>query len=161
MNADASMRKALLSSLEEGGAHIGFAAAVKDFPAGLRGRRVPGVPHTAWHLVYHLWIAQADILDYIRVPGHVSPAYPSGYWPTEDEPAEGREWERKVRAFGRDLEALCALVRDPGEDLFRPRPEGGEGFLARSALLVIDHNSYHLGQLVDLRQLLGVPVRDW
>ena len=161
MNADASMRKALLSSLEEGGAHIGFAAAVKDFPAGLRGRRVPGVPHTAWHLVYHLWIAQNDILEYIRVPAHPSPEYPSGYWPKEDEPADAREWERKVGEFDRDLKALCALVRDPGEDLLVPRPEGGDGSLARAALLAIDHNSYHIGQLVDLRMLLGVPVRDW
>jgi hypothetical protein len=161
MNTDASLRKALLASLAEGGAHIGFAAAVKDFPAGLRGRRVPGIPHTAWHLVYHLWIAQNDILEYIRVPGHPSPAYPSGYWPKEDEPADGREWERKVREFDRDLKALCALVRDPGEDLFRPRPEGGDGSLARAALLAMDHNAYHIGQLIDLRMLLGVAVRDW
>jgi hypothetical protein len=154
------MRKVLLYPLEEGGAHIGFAAAVNGFPAGLRGRRVPGIPHTAWHLVYHLWIAQNDILDYIRVPGHPSPDYPSGYWPQEEEPEDGREWERKVRAFGKDLEDLCALVRDPGEDLFRPRA-GGEGSLARAALLAIDHNSYHVAQLVDLRLLLGVAVRDW
>ena len=160
MNTEVSMRKALLYSLEEGGAHISLAAAVKDFPAGLRGRRVPGIPHTAWHLLYHLWICQNDIIEYIRVPGHPSPEYPSGYWPKEDAPADGREWESKLRAFQKDLRDLCAMVRDPGEDLFQPRA-GAQGYLARAALLVVDHNSYHIGQLVDLRMRLGEPVRDW
>jgi hypothetical protein len=160
MNAEASMRKALLYSLEEGGAHISLAAAVKDFPAELRGRRVPGVPHTAWHLLYHLWLCQNDIIEYIRAPDHPSPEYPSGYWPKQDAPADEREWDRKLRAFQKDLRELAAMVRDPGEDLFQLRV-GGHGYLARAALLVVDHNSYHIGQLVDLRMLLGVPVRDW
>ena len=160
MNTESSMRKALLLPLEEGGAHISLAAAVKDFPAELRGRRVPGIPHTAWHLLYHLWLCQNDIIEYIRVPDHPSPEYPSGYWPKEDGPADGRQWDGKLRAFQKDLRDLCAMVRDPGEDLFQPRA-GGQGYLARAALLVVDHNSYHIGQLVDLRMLLGVPVRDW
>lgn len=161
MSQDAMIREQLLKPLTEGGAHIPFAAAVAGLPAGLRGKRVPNLAHTAWGLVYHLWIAQNDILEYIRRPGVVSPEYPSGYWPQEDAPADPREWDRKVRAFEKDLQALCALLRDPQEDLFAPRPEGGDSCLARAALLVIDHNSYHIGQLVDLRMLLGVPVRDW
>jgi hypothetical protein len=160
MSAEDSLRKVLLLSLGEGGAHIGFAAALKDFPASLRGGRVPRIPHTAWHLVYHLWVAQNDILEYILTPAHPSPEYPSGYWPKEDAPSDGR-WERTVRGFEQDLERLCALVRDPGEELFAARPAGGDGSLARAALLAIDHNSYHIGQLVDLRMALGVPVRDW
>ncbi len=160
MNAESSMRKALLFALEEGGAHVSLTAAVKDFPAELRGRKVPGIPHTAWHLIYHLWLCQNDIIEYIRVPDHPSPEYPSGYWPKEDAPADGREWDRKLQAFQKDLRELAAMVRDPGEDLFQPRV-GGHGYLARAALLVVDHNSYHIGQLVDLRMLLGVPVRDW
>jgi hypothetical protein len=160
MNAEALMRKALLFSLEEGGAHIPLAAAAKGFPAELRGRRVPGIPHTAWHLVFHLWLCQNDIIEYIRVPAHPSPEYPSGYWPKEDAPADSREWDAKLRAFDKDLRELAAMVRDPAEDLFQLRA-GGHGYLARAALLVVDHNSYHIGQLVDLRMLLGVPVRDW
>ena len=160
MTDDAPMRKALLYALEEGGAHIPLTAAVKDFPPALRARRVPGVPHTAWHLLYHLWIAQNDIIEYIRVAGHPSPPYPSGLWPKGDGPQDGREWNRTLAAFAKDLEGLAAMVRDPAEDLFQHRV-GGHGYLARAALLVIDHNSYHIGQMVDLRMLLGVPVRDW
>ena len=161
MSQDAKIREQLLKPLAEGGAHIPFAAAVAGLPAGLRGRRVPELAHTAWMLVFHLWIAQNDILEYIRRPGVVSPEYPSGYWPKQDAPESPREWERKVLAFDEDLQALCALLRDPEEDLFEPRPKGGDSCLARAALLAIDHNSYHIGQLVDLRMLLGAPVRDW
>jgi len=155
------LREELVKSLAEGGAHIPFAAAAAGFPAELRGRRVPGLAHTAWQLVYHLRLAQFDIVEYIRQPGHASPDYPSGYWPKQDGPADPMEWERTVQSFQADLEGLCALVSDPEEDLFQPRPKGGDSSLARAALLVIDHNAYHIGQLVDLRMLLGVPVRDW
>jgi uncharacterized damage-inducible protein DinB len=155
------LRALLVTSLEGHGAHIPFEAAVKGFPQELYGRRVPSLAHTGWHLVYHLWICQKDIIDYLRVPGLVSPEYPSGYWPKEDAPADPKEWDRKVKEFSADLKDFIAWLKDPKADLFEPRPSGGDGSLFRAAMLVTDHNSYHVGQLVDLRMLLGVPVRDW
>jgi uncharacterized damage-inducible protein DinB len=155
------LRALLVKSLGEAGAHISFEAAVNGFPKELYGRRVPNLAHTGWHLVYHLWIAQRAIIDYLRIPGLVSPEYPSGYWPKEDAPADTKEWGRKVKEFSADLKEFIDWVKDPQADLFEPRPSGGDGSLLRAAMLVIDHNSYHIGQLVDLRMLLGVPVRDW
>jgi uncharacterized damage-inducible protein DinB len=158
---DKFLRAQLVKSLEGEGAHISFEAAVRGFPRELIGRRLPNLAHTAWHLVYHIWIAQEDIIEYIRKPGLVSPEYPSGYWPKEDAPADPKEWGRKIDAIDKGLREFADWVRDPKADLFEPRPEGGDGSLLRAALLVIDHNSYHVGQLVDLRMLLGAPVRDW
>jgi len=89
----------------------------------------------------------------------VSPKWPEGYWPESSEPPSEAAWEESVAAFRRDLAAMRALVADPANDLFAPFAWSGEGSdganLLREALLVGDHNAYHLGQLVDVRRLLG------
>ena len=156
-----AMRELLARQLSGHGAHISLAAAVKDFPVELAGKRVPRLQHTAWGLVFHLCIAQWDILEYARGVEHEPLAYPSGYWPKAAGPNSAREWEGTVRSFGRELKALERLVLDPQRDLYAPLRPDGDWSLLQQATLLIDHNSYHIGQLVDLRMLLGVPVRDW
>jgi hypothetical protein len=47
------------------------------------------------------------------------------------------------------------LVADPAGELFAPLPHGQGQTLLREALVVADHNAYHLGQLVLVRRLLG------
>jgi hypothetical protein len=153
---EAKLREQLVKSLSGRGAHMGFDQAVKGFPQKLVGRRVPGLAHTAWQLVYHLWIAQWDILQFIRDPAHESPKWPDGYWPAEDAPRSSGQWEETLAKFGSDLTDMAELVRDPKNDLLEPFPHGQGQTLFREALLVIDHNSYHLGQLVDLRRLLDI-----
>jgi hypothetical protein len=154
-------RKLLAYQLAGHGAHICFAAAVKDFPLQLAGRRVPHLDHTAWGLVFHLRIAQWDMLEYARGGEHESPPYPSGYWPKSDGPRDAQEWEQAVRAFSRDLKALQRMVLDPQRDLYAPLRPDSDWSLLQQATMVLDHNAYHVGQLVDLRMLLEVPVRDW
>ena len=161
MDTDRMLREQLIVHLEGKGAHIDLAACLVGFPFELAAKRVPELAHTAWGLVYHLWIAQHDILDFVRNPAYTELEYPSGYWPRQDGPADRGEWEQTVAAFSKDLSELIALVGDPAKDLFAPIPHGSGQTLLREAILVVDHNSYHVGQLVDLRMLLGVPVRDW
>jgi hypothetical protein len=156
-----AMRELLAYQLSGHGAHISFAAAVKDFPVELAGKRVPHLEHTAWGLVYHLRIAQWDMLEYARGVEHESLPYPSGYWPKTDGPQDAQEWDQTVRNFSRDLKTLERMVLDPQRDLYAPLRPDGEWSLLQQGTLVIDHNSYHIGQLVDLRMLLEVPVRDW
>jgi len=96
-----AMRELLAYQLAGHGAHISFAAAVKDFPLELAGQRVPHLDHTAWGLVYHLRVAQWDMLEYARGGEHESLAYPSGYWPKTDGPQDAQEWEQTARGFGR------------------------------------------------------------
>ncbi len=161
MSKDQALRDQLLYFLDSGGAHISFASAIKDLPDDLIGQKIPKLDHTAWQLVYHLRIAQWDILEFIRNPDHVSPNYPHGYWPESDAPGKTKEWHDAISGFSHDLGEIKALVADPGADLFSPFPHGSGQTLLREALLVADHNSYHVGQLVDLRMLLGVAVRDY
>ena len=150
-----SLRDHLLYLLRGGGAHLPFDKAVSDVPPDLRARTVPPVPHSPWRLLEHLRIAQWDILEFSRNPAHVSPPWPDGYWPAGDAPPDDRAWDRAVDAFRADLAAMCELVADPATDLFAPIPHGQGQTVLREALLVADHNAYHLGQLVVVRRLLG------
>jgi hypothetical protein len=150
-----SLRDQLVALLSKSQAHADFTAAVRDFPAGLRGKKVRGAPHTAWQLLEHLRIAQWDILEFSRNPKHVSPHWPDGYWPEKAAPPDDAAWEKSVRRFRADLKAMQKLVADPATDLFTPFAHGEGQTLLREALLTADHNAYHIGQLVLLRRLLG------
>jgi DinB superfamily len=151
----AALREHVLYLLRGGGAHLDFEKAVAGLPPELRGAKAPGVPHTPWRLVEHLRLAQWDILEFSRNPKHVSPEFPRGYWPAGDAPTSAAAWDRSLDAFRADLRAMQALVADPATDLFARIPHGDGQTVLREALLVADHNAYHLGQLVVVRRALG------
>jgi uncharacterized damage-inducible protein DinB len=148
-------RTQLVTALAGKGAHVEFDHAVRNFPFELQGRKPQGASHTAWQLLEHMRITQADILDFCLNSNYAEPNWPADYWPKQAAPPDSAAWERSVAAFRHDLKALQALVADPGRDLFSPIPHGDGQTLFREALLIVDHNSYHLGQLVLVRQLLG------
>ena len=149
------LREHLLWLLRGGHAHIGFEDAVADFPADLRGLMPVGIPHTPWRLLEHMRIAQWDILEFSRRRDHVSPEFPTGYWPTQDVPPDNEAWDDSIAAFQKDAGEFQSLVEDPDHDLFAPFPWGDGQTLLREALLLADHNAYHLGQLVTVRRALG------
>ncbi|NNG15953.1 MAG: DinB family protein, partial [Gemmatimonadales bacterium] len=103
----------------------------------------------------HLRIAQWDILEFSRKPDHVSPSFPDGYWPETDAPPDGSAWDRSVESFLADLDAMQALVMDRATDLFAQIPWGDGQTVLREALVLADHNSYHLGQLILIGKVLG------
>ena len=153
---DKSLREHLLYLLREGGAHAGFDAAVGDWPVQLAGVKVANFPHTAWMLLEHLRLAQSDILEFSRNPKHVSPSWPDGYWPASETPPSEKAWKASVSAFKKDLRAMEQLVADRKSDLFAKIPWGDGQTILREALLVADHNAYHVGQLVMLRKSIGI-----
>ncbi len=155
MHSDKALREHLLYLLGGGGAHVDFEAAIKDLPAGLRGKKPKGAPYSAWELLEHMRIAQWDILEFSRNSQHVSPEFPRGYWPATAAPPDASAWKKSVEAFRADLEAMRDLVADKSTDLLARIPHGQGQTVLREALLVADHNAYHLGQLVVLRRLLG------
>ena len=155
LNADGDLRELVVYLLKGGGAHVHFMDALEGFPPGKYGTFADALPHTGWQLLEHARLAQWDILDFSRNPKHVSPAFPSGYWPKTPAPANEKAWAESVAAFQRDLEEMVHLVRSPRTDLFAKIPHGQGQTILREALLLADHNAYHLGQLVDLRRALG------
>ena len=154
-NSLPALREHVLYLLGEGSAHAGFEAAIAGLPAAMRGRRPKGAAHSPWEILEHMRIAQWDILEFSRNPKHVSPDWPGGYWPATPAPPRANAWLASVRAFRRDLRAMQKLVKDPRSDLFARIPHGDGQTLLREALLVADHNAYHLGELVLVRRLLG------
>ena len=155
MSHDKALRQHLINLLRSKHAHLDFDTVIARLPAKLRGAKVRGLPFTAWRLLEHVRIAQWDILEFSRNAQHVSPNFPEDYWPKTDAPPSAAAWEKSVAAFRKDLRAMQDLVADPSTDLFVPIPHGTGQTILREALLVADHNSYHLGQLALLRRLLG------
>jgi hypothetical protein len=155
MDKDGVLRQQLVELIKGGNAHAGFQDAIKDFPAELRGKRPKGAPHSPWELLEHLRIAQWDILEFSRNGKHKSPKWPEEYWPKTPEPPDEKAWDRSVHEFCQELQTMCALIKDDATDLYAPIPHGDGQTVLREALLVADHNAYHMGQLVLLRRMLG------
>jgi hypothetical protein len=157
MNKDhaQSLRKHLLELLEGGGAHAKFDDVIKGLPAKLRGTKPAKFPHSPWMLLEHMRLAQRDILEFSRDAKHVSPPWPSGYWPKTEAPPNAAAWNKSVQQFRRDLKAMQNLVANKKTDLFARIPWGDGQTVLREALLLADHNSYHLGQMLDVRRMLG------
>ena len=155
MSADEDLRQHLIYLLSGGGAHLSFDSAIADWPVKLRGVKPAGAPHSPWQLLEHMRIAQWDILEFSRSATHVSPEFPDGYWPPGELPPDKEAWDKSVKTFRADLKAMQDLVTDPLTDLFSPIPHGEGQTILREALLIADHNAYHLGQLVTVRKLLG------
>jgi len=152
-----SLREHLLELLTGGHAHAKFEDAIKGLPPKLYGAKPANFPHSSWMILEHLRIAQHDILEFSRNKNHESPKWPEGYWPKTAEPPSADAWKKSVSEFESDLKAMQDLVKDQKTDLFAKIPWGDGQTILREALLVADHNSYHIAQLVDVRRLLG----DW
>ena len=155
--SDGALREHLIYLLTDGGAHAKFDDAIAAIPAKLRGQKPAGMPHSPWMLLEHMRIAQWDILEFSRNPKHKSPAWPEGYWPPTEAPAppNAAAWNESIKNYSKDLRSLENLIADSKTDLFARIPWGDGQTILREALLVADHNAYHLGQLVDVLRLLG------
>jgi hypothetical protein len=152
-----ALREQLANTLVWGEAHVSWKGALKDFPPEHYGTRPAGAPYSAWELLEHIRLAQWDILEFSRNPKHVSPSWPEGYWPKEPAPPNPEAWAKTVKQIDADQKAIDKLVQDPNVDLWARFPHGSGQTMLREILLLADHNSYHLGQLVLIRKLLG----DW
>jgi hypothetical protein len=154
IQGDPALREHALHALKGDGAHLEFDAAVKDIPSALQGKKPKGAAHTPWQVLEHLRIAQADILGYLRDSAHQSPEFPSGYWPATEAPPDEKSWNKSAEAFRADLNALVEMATDQSTDLLATL-HGLEGqTILRKLLMLADHNSYHLGELVVLRRAL-------
>jgi DinB superfamily len=150
-----ALREQLSRALDWGEAHIDWKKAVKGVPAKDQGKRPKGAPYSPWELLEHTRIATWDIVEFSRDPKHKSPDWPSGYWPKKPNPPNASAWQKSVKALEHALEQMQRLVKDPKIDLSAPIPGGSGQTVLREALLIVDHNAYHLGQLVLVRRLLG------
>jgi len=151
--------KTVIRELEEamtrGNAHSSFEYAVKDIPQELLDKTPAGLPYSIWQLVEHIRITQWDILDFCRNPKYKKMTWPDDYWPREKGPAHKNDFKKSVDQIIADRKAFVGLLEKAGEEeLYTPLPHGDGQNLFREALLIIDHNSYHIGEVIVIRRLL-------
>lgn len=152
---DTDVRRQLRDVLGWGDAHVTFEKAVKGVPPRLRGIVPPGLPHSAWQLVEHIRLAQADILEFCVRRKYRHRKWPDDYWPKSAAPRNAEAWTRSLAAIRRDRRAFQRLASDRSVDLSARVPNGDGQTYLREILLVADHEAYHIGQLVLVRRALG------
>jgi len=155
MKNNVALRQQVVDLLTAKNAHADLEAAIAKLPSKLRGAKPKGFPHSAWQLLEHIRIANWDILEFSKNAKHASPPWPEGYWPKTEAPTNAAAWDKSVRQVRASMKGMIRLVRSKKTDLFAPIPHGTGQTVLREALLIADHNAYHVGQMVLLRRLLG------
>jgi hypothetical protein len=152
---DHALREQLVKFLRGGEAHAELKKVLDDFPLSARGVVPKGTEYSAWQLLEHIRIALHDLLDFSTNPNYVAMEWPKDYWPKEAAPKDGAAWDASVRAVKKDVADFEKLVGDPESNLYASIPWGDGQTLLREVMIAGQHTSYHLGQLVLLRRLLG------
>jgi hypothetical protein len=152
---DRALREQLVKFLSGGEAHAEFKDVLNDFPVAARGAVPKGAEHSAWQELEHIRIALHDLLDFSTNPNYVAMKWPDDYWPREAAPKSDAAWDASVRAVKKDMADFEKLVGDPESNLYATIPWGEGQTLLREVLIAGQHTSYHLGQIVLLRRLLG------
>jgi len=152
-NVNNLLREQLIALLRGGDAHIHFDDLMRDFPLEQINRLLEGLPYTAWQVLDHMRLAQWDIIEFSRNPDYVSPPFPQGYWSQRSDATPG-DWQKTITTFKENLESMIELLSDESKDLFAPFPHGDGQTLLREALLLADHNAYHIGVLTIMKRSL-------
>ena len=156
MAPTATWQEIVASSLDWDQAHITLDGALKGLTAEDRGRRAAGYPHSVWQLLEHIRIAQHDLLDFCRNPSYVHDLeWPGDYWPSNPAPAGEDAWKESLEQLRRDRNEMAAFVTGGTVDLAANIPHGTGQTYLRTVLVAVDHAAYHLGQIVDVRRLIG------
>ncbi len=145
----------LIDLIEKGNAHASLDHALKNMPFALLGEKPGNLPYSIWQLTEHIRIAQWDILEFSRNPRHQSPKWPEEYWPKEIVPPSPAEWESSIERIKKDRESFVDLLKNAAGDLDKPFEHGSGQSLLKEALVLADHNSYHIGEIIILRRLLN------
>jgi hypothetical protein len=159
MDTQEIVRKHLLDLLRGGNAHMGFDESFDNFPTEAINASPAGSDYTPWRLLEHIRIAQWDILEFVRDPSHKSPPWPDGYWPAKGVIADRQKWEESLKGFWADLHDMQALIEDPQTDLLGEIPHAPGYTILREALVLADHNAYHMGEFAMMRQVMDTWIR--
>jgi uncharacterized damage-inducible protein DinB len=155
-NPDELVRGELSHFLTERNAHVNLDDVTADFPAEHVNARIEGVEYTPWRLLEHIRLTQDDVIEFIKNPDYQEPEWPKAYWPNPEAEADGEQWQRTVEEIKAGLQWLKDLLADEKMDLYRSLPLGTKYTIFREVLVILDHNSHHLGQLVMFRKQLGI-----
>ena len=151
---DKNFHKQLADYLKQGYAHSPLEDIVADFPMDKINTKAPNSSYTPYRLLEHIRITQWDIIDFIQNPKYKYLKWPDDYWTAEDFKATKKDWNRSVKGFTSDLKKLIKLVENPKKDLLEKIPWGEGQNILKEVLVIVDHNSYHMGEFGILRDVM-------
>jgi hypothetical protein len=155
MNTEKLFRQELVNYLKKPHTHMSLSDAVKDFPTKLINENPPGVPYSFWELLEHIRISQWDMIDFIQNANYKEMEWPKDYWPSKETKATKEMWDGSLEKFNNDLEILEKIIDNPENELLVPIKHGKGQTIFREILQIIDHNSYHIGELIIMRRNLN------
>ena len=154
---DQRLRQQLVNALVKRQAHQSFETVIDGFPAAHYNTKPPNTPYSFWHLLEHMRITQADILNYIENPEYQYLQFPDDYWPPADSQADCISWQGSIDRFLADRAALVDIIQDPARDLTAQIPHATASHsILREILVIAAHNAYHIGEFGILRGTLGL-----
>lgn len=155
MDSSKPVRTLLLEQLEGQNAHVDFKQAIQGLTYKQSGIQVEGVPHTIWQLIEHIRISQNDILEFSQNHAYKALSWPDDYWPEAISPTSKNEFNQSIQAVLDGIDEMRSMIHNPDNDLQTPFPHGNGQTLFREAMLIVDHNAYHIGQIVLIRRMMG------
>jgi len=146
----------LIELIRKGNAHVSLEEAVKDMTVDQIILTSENIPYNTWQLVEHLRIAQWDIFEFCINPLHKSPKWPEDYWVSATDQPDEEQWNASLWQIKADRESFIQMLKSKETDLFTHIKHGTGQSILREALLLADHNAYHIGQIIIMRRLLGI-----
>ena len=144
------LQVSLSRALTGEGSHVEAKDVFDGLDWNVAGRQPEGAPHSILQLLNHLIYWQDWVVSWLDGEDPPIPEHAAGSWPGAPRPEDAIAWDQAVQRFVEGLERLISHVREA--DLFTE----GDGKTRLEMLQTIAlHNSYHLGQVVLMRQLLG------
>ncbi len=132
------------------GAHVASKTIFDGLDWKVAGARPSGSAHSLFQILGHLAFWQDWVIKWLDGGKPTVPKHASGSWPANPEPASAKEWDDAVRGFQKGLSELTR--RTHTADLLAKR---GKNTRLGMLQALASHNSYHLGEAVVLRQILG------
>ena len=155
MDSDKLLRQELSSYLQKQRTHMSLNDALKNLPEKLINENPPGVPYSFWGILEHIRISQFDMIDFIQNENYKAAEWPKDYWPPKDEKATKAMWDKSLAKCNSDLKIVEDIINNPENDLHAPIKHGSGQTILREILQIIDHNSFHIGEIIIMRRNLG------
>ena len=151
MNIDPKvLEKNVRNALSGKGSHVEAKKALEGLDWKSAGARPRNATHSVYQLLNHVVFWQEWVVKWLDGEKHPVPKHASGSWPGGISPEDSEEWEQAVKRFGKGLNDLTRRTRDA--DILS---KGGRKSRLEMLHTIASHNSYHIGQIVQVWQMLG------
>ena len=134
--------------------HVQPSRTLKGLTADMARKTPKGHKYSCWELLHHMVVWQDFALKNLEGEKVKWSDASSIEWPSEERMVEDVEFDRLVKKFKKGLKTMKKAIQTI--DLEMPAPGLPTMSAAHLVLMVLQHNSYHLGQIVMNREALGL-----